>query len=120
MDISWKEYRINYDEETRKIVPLIYINHHTTLNDYSDAPLSNISSHIAYYATRWVTAAEDEFQAYCSRLNQDLVSGEMEIKKCKDCGKFFLFNKVEKENFLNKGLALPKRCYACRKSKNKI
>lgn len=39
------------------------------------------------------------------------------ISNCKECGKKFEINDSEKEFFVSKNLALPKRCKECRKKR---
>lgn len=44
----------------------------------------------------------------------DIHSRGDEVKKCKDCGKYFFFSRNERDWYDMQALQYPKRCYICR------
>lgn len=51
------------------------------------------------------------------RANSILKKINEEVVRCKDCGDYFLLSKSHREYYLGRGLSVPKRCSACRKSR---
>lgn len=45
-----------------------------------------------------------------------LLKGRMDVKKCKQCGKYFMLGRAEKDWFEKRGLQQPKRCIGCRQA----
>lgn len=44
---------------------------------------------------------------------------QAEVKKCAQCGKFFILGRAEKGWFEHMGLQIPKRCHLCRRVNKK-
>ena len=49
--------------------------------------------------------------------NRMIQNGELEVCTCKDCCNYFILSHPEIEWFSMRGMALPKRCVACRKER---
>jgi len=52
-----------------------------------------------------------------ARFNKDIKAEKFFIKKCKECGIFFVISADEKQWYEDRGMQLPKRCEKCRKKR---
>lgn len=50
-------------------------------------------------------------------INEKLAMGEMEVKECKDCHRYYISCKNEVDWYAGKGMKPPVRCASCRKEK---
>lgn len=53
-------------------------------------------------------------------LNNDLKNGDIVVKTCRDCGRYFILTMERINWFLDKGLKEPRRCDSCLKYKAKL
>ena len=64
--------------------------------------------------------AAKESNEHLKTSEADLVDDkDFVIKKCKDCGEYYLINKSEYDWYKEKNFAVPRRCYSCRSKRRK-
>lgn len=64
----------------------------------------------------WCANFELAFMA--ARDQNELIrEGHWKIQACKDCGEYFVLSHPEMEWFTMRGMAVPRRCMACRKER---
>ena len=103
MDSMYKYY---YDEKTKKI-------DFVQFNDSDSIPETNFILDLyedeskIYYDYEYVTD-------YLEHMNKHISDGYWKIRKCKDCGKYFVLPFDEEMWFTEHMLDRPKRCPKCR------
>ena len=91
-----------------------------------------------YFKAQQVNSLADKFLTNCTEFthccmetsagadtcaddyNIDISTGELTVKKCKDCGMYFFVSKDEASWYTDKGLKVPSRCEFCRKKRKNI
>lgn len=88
----------------------VYFNGEKFIADDFPAEMKRLSgdSTTSYFDTKLIAeAAVEEYNAY--DLN--------DVKKCKECGKYFWQTDAEREWFFARNMKAPCRCYSCRKNR---
>ena len=81
-------------------------------SDFTHDPKTNLQECVDVH-----NADEESMQSYVNYLNEDLASGKLVLKKCKDCGLYFLLDVNELIWYEDRGLSVPKRCLTCRRKR---
>lgn len=76
--------------------------------------VSNVVDQFWFVDTELLLAEE-----FACQLNNWSMKGSSEVKKCTQCGKFFILGRAEKGWFEYKRLQIPKRCHLCRTQNKK-
>lgn len=67
--------------------------------------------------TKALELAED-YNKHLKLLETDMVDEkDFVVRKCKDCGTFFMLTKSEYDWLKEKGFAVPRRCRTCRRTR---
>lgn len=107
-----KAYKNYVNEETMKIDIVEFDIDYEF--DFSHDPVTNL-----YDSDNGHTIHKDAKLEDLEKLNKEIEQGDFSLLKCKDCNRYFLLPKDEKEWFEERGLVAPKRCPACRRKKKK-
>ncbi len=105
-----KAYKEYFDEENNKFT--LFEFEVAGEKDFSKEPVTNLADNENCHFCN-AKLAHDAVE----NLNVKIASGEITVIKCKDCGKFFVLGNSERDWYLSKNYAIPKRCYSCRKIK---
>ena len=107
-----KIYNLYYNEETKKIDVQNFIvkdefdfSYASKLN-FQDGPIGHFVS-------------EEDARTLANGYNEDIASGKLILKRCKECNKYFVLKDSEVEWYSASGLAIPKRCSKCRAERKK-
>ena len=107
-----KAYKTCVNEETMKIDTIEFdVNNEF---DFSHDPVTNLCD-----ADGGHSISRDTHTKYIKELNKEIESGEFSLLKCKDCERYFLLPRTEKEWFTSRNLVIPKRCPKCRNKRKK-
>ena len=82
--------------------------------DFSHDPVTNFCESDNGHSISKANNAE-----WNEEVNKEIESGEFSLLKCKDCNRYFLLPRTEREWFISRGLTVPKRCTKCRKKKKR-
>lgn len=107
-----KAYKKCVNEETMKI-DIVEFDIDNPF-DFSHDPVTNL------YDSDNSHSLEKEIITYAESLNAKIDRGDYSLMKCKDCNRYFLLPKSEKEWFEERSLAVPKRCPRCRSKRRNI
>ncbi len=99
-------YKVFYDN---KFNEFSYIAYDSRFNPYTN--FSEVYGEITSQSKDWIVEVVGEY-------NELIRTNSVDILYCKDCRKYFILTKSEKEWFESRGLDLPRRCPRCR-NKNK-
>ena len=65
-------------------------------------------------------SAAAEYNEHLKLIESDMTDDkDVVVRKCKECGEYFMIIKPDYDWFKNKGLASPRRCNACRIKRRK-
>lgn len=107
-----KAYKCYVNEETMKIDTIEF--NVANKFDFSHDPVTNLCDEDDGHSISKHNSME-----YVEELNKEIDSGEHSLLKCKECERYFLLPRTEKEWFTSRGLIVPKRCPKCRKKRKK-
>lgn len=107
-----KAYKNYVNEETMKIDTIEFDVDNEF--DFSHDPVTNFCD-----SDNGHNVSRDTNMEYIEELNKEIESGEHSLLKCKDCERYFLLPRSEKEWFSSRGLIVPKRCPKCRSKRKK-
>lgn len=92
----------------------------------ADTALSDVQAVSSDSPTYWIDtkahaeAAVKESNEHLKTSEADMVDDkDFVIKKCKDCGEYYLINKSEYDWYKEKDYVAPNRCYSCRSKRRK-
>ena len=102
-----KAYKIFYNEKT-KLLDLMEFDISDEF-DFSHDPDSNMDEENHSHCCVKESMEED-----VNRLNEQIKSGSLQIRRCKDCGGYFSANEQFRHWYKYRGLDVPKRCGKCR------
>lgn len=104
-------FQLVYNERTKQFVSKKY--NIKKPQDMKYIAKSNVSSP----DKNILTIDEDAFYYNMACLNNNLGLGNLEVKKCICCDKFFVLNDKEKDWYCFNNMAYPKKCKLCRGKK---
>jgi hypothetical protein len=110
-----KAYKTCVNEETMKI-DIVEFDIDKKF-DFSHDPVTNLCDSDGGQSLHGIN--KDAKLESVERLNKEIESGELSLLKCKDCERYFLLPRTEKEWFTSRGLITPKRCPKCRGKRKK-
>lgn len=107
-----KAFKMCYNEETGKVDYVEFEIKHEF--DFSNDPVTNLVD-----TDDGHTCDNYHFFDDLEDINREIGQGETEVVKCKDCGRYFILPRSEKEWFEDRDLNVPRRCVPCRNKRKK-
>ena len=109
-----KGYGLYYDEATRKVAVREFDVGNGSYEHPSTLDFSHVNETNMYDGKNGFHPSREVEQRRADEINADLASGSWLLRKCKDCGDYFLINDDEIAWFECRDLSIPRRCYTCR------
>lgn len=107
-----KAYKSVYDEKNKRVSFVTFDVTHQY--DFDHEPDTNF-----YDGLNSHNLHKDSVIEWTAKINREIEEGCLHIKKCKDCGIFFMLPQEEIEWFQDRDMFPPKRCPACRGKRKK-
>ena len=109
-----KGYNLYYNEETRELSVREFEVGYSKPGTASGYDFTYVKDTNLYDDRFSFNLDKHTCEQSAKEINNLIASGEWLIRKCKDCGSYFLINDDEKQWFIDHNLSLPKRCHTCR------
>ena len=110
-------YNMYYDETEKRISVREFNVGHCTMRDTRGADFTHANESNLFDSNNGFNFIKEEVEKKAVEINRYIARGDWLLRKCKDCGDYFIITGDEVWWFDNKGMSLPKRCGDCRKKK---